>query len=61
MMDPTERFRVVGIHADGRREIRATSLGIGTAETVKSAIEAERKYASVVIEKMPTGPSTAIS
>ncbi len=52
-MPHCDLFRVVGVRADGTREICTTGCVIGTAEAVRTALVVERSFASVLIEKQP--------
>jgi len=47
------RYRVVGIHPDGTRDVRSQNLFRVTAEAVEAALLASGQYRQVVIEVQP--------
>jgi len=50
-MKPRELYRVIGLRADGMRDVRASNLGKETAEAVQALAQKSGLFVRVMIEK----------
>ncbi len=52
-MQVSEHHRIIGIRANGERDIRGSNLGKETAEAVRAAALESGQFVNVILERQP--------